>query len=277
MALADLRDMLYYAYAHRYAVGAFDAVSLEFLQGIMDAAERCRTSVIVSLSESRLERLDFEPLIAAVETAAQRATVPVAIHLGKGSGFESVVRAIKLGCNTATVKAYHEAFPEDLNRIRRIIEMAHSCGVPVEGELGDWLGIEEDVEHQGRDMASKTVAEAKAYVERTGIDFLAVSVGALHGRLKAKPEVDYQRLQQINAALGIPLAIDGGTGLSDDEFRRVIANGVTKINCFAALADAAGARIRDNRREEGFPQGYARLMRNVITAVSAEAERNMRL
>jgi fructose-bisphosphate aldolase class II len=277
MALVNMRDMLYHAYEHGYAVGAFDLVSLEFLEGIMDAAERCRASVILSLAESHSDYFDFELLMPAVEAAARRATVPVAIHLDHGSSLESAVRAIKFGCNAVMVDASHEPFFDNISRTTGVVEMAHACGVPVEGELGYVPGVEgEDAEHHPGEMAYTTVAEAKAYVDRTGVDFLAVSVGTVHGRMKGKPKLDYHRLKQINAALGIPLVIHGGTGLNDDQFRRLIANGVAKINYFTAVADAAGARIRHNFRET--PScGYNRLMKDVSTAISAEAERCMRL
>lgn len=277
MALVNMRDMLYHAYEHGYAVGAFDLVSLEFLEGVMEAAERCRASVILSLAESHSAHFDFELFMPAVEAAARRATVPVAIHLDHGSTLESAVRAIKLGCNAVMVDASQKRFFDNINCTRRVVEMAHACGVPVEGELGYVPGVEgEDAEHHSGEMAYTTVAEAKGYVDRTGIDFLAVSIGTVHGRMKGKPKLDYHRLKQINAALGIPLVIHGGTGLNDDQFRRLIANGVAKINYFTALADAAGARIRDNFKESTTP-GYTPLMKEVSTAISAEAERCMRL
>lgn len=277
MALVNMRDMVYHAYEHGYAVGAFDLINLEFLKGVMDAAERCRASVILSLAESHSDYFDFELLMPAVEMAARRATVPVAIHLDHGSNLESAVRAIRLGCNAVMVDASHEPFFDNVSRTRHVVEMAHACGVPVEGELGDVPGVEgEDAEHHPGEMAYTTVAEAKAYVDRTSVDFLAVSVGTVHGRMKGKPKLDYHRLKQINGVLGIPLVIHGGTGLNDDQFRRLIANGVAKINYFTALADAAGARIRLNFRES--PScGYTGLMKSVSSVISAEAERCMRL
>lgn len=277
MALVNMRDMLYHAYEHGYAVGAFDLISLEFLEGVMDAAERCRASVILSVAESHSEYFDFELLMPAVEAAARRATVPVAIHLDHGSSLESAVRAIKLGCNAVMVDVSHEPFFDNINHTSRVVEMAHACGVPVEGELGYVPGVEgEDAEHHPGDMAYTTVAEAKGYVDRTGVDFLAVSIGTVHGRMKGKPKLDYHRLKQINAALGIPLVIHGGTGLNDDQFRRLIANGVAKINYFTALADAAAARIRESVRASS-SNGYTRLTKDISTVISAEAERCMRL
>ncbi|MEN8129718.1 MAG: ketose-bisphosphate aldolase [Pseudomonadota bacterium] len=277
MPLVDIKDMLQHAYRHGYAVGAFDLVSLDFLQGIMDAAEQARAPVILSLAESHFEYFDFELVMPAVEAAARRTSIPVAIHLDHGATFESAVRAINRGCNGVMVDASHQPLPKNIATSCEVVEMALGCGVSVEGELGYVPGIEgEDAERHPGEITYTTPAEAKAYVERTGVDFLAVSIGTVHGRMKGKPKLDYQRLKKINEALGIPLVIHGGTGLSDDQFRRLIANGVTKINYYTALSDVAAKQIKENTRA-GTPSGYTGLVKNIRNAVAAEAERCMRL
>jgi len=267
-----MQDMLRHAHTHGYAVGAFDLVSLDFLAGVLVAAERCRAPVILSLAESHFEYFDFDLLMPAVETAARRASVPVAIHLDHGADLKSAVRAINRGCNGVMVDASERPFDENLRLTREVVTMAHSCGVPVEGELGYVPGVEgEDAERHPGEIAYTTVDEAKTYVDRTGIDFLAVSIGTVHGRMRGEPELDYRRLRQINEELGIPLVIHGGTGLSDDQFRRLIANGVAKINYYTALADAGGVAIRENARENR-NGGYTDLLRGVQDAVAEEVE-----
>jgi fructose-bisphosphate aldolase class II len=159
---------------------------------------------------------------------------------------------------------------------RAVTGMAHGCGVPVEGELGYVPGVEgEDAERHPGELAYTSVAEARVYVERTGVDFLAVSIGTVHGRMKGEPKLNFTRLKQINEALGIPLVLHGGTGLSDDQYKRLIGNGIAKINYYTALADAAGERIVRNAGEEA--HGYTALVRGAGEAVQAEAERCMRL
>jgi len=277
MPLVNMKDMLQHAYDHGYAVGAFDLVSLEFLEGIVAAAEHARAPVILSLAESHFEYFDFELLLPAVEAAAKRASVPVAIHLDHGASLESAVCAIKLGCNGVMVDASHADFGENIRVTKLVVETAHACGLPVEGELGYVPGVEgEDAERHPGEIAYTTLAEARAYVERTGVDFLAVSIGTVHGHMKGKPKLDYQRLKQINEALAIPLVIHGGTGLSDDQFRRLITNGVAKINYYTALADVAGASVRANAKANR-SNSYTGLMKNVREAISAEVECRMRL
>ena len=277
MPLVDMKDMLQHAYRHGYAVGAFDLVSLDFLEGIMAAAERVRAPVILSLAESHFEYFDFELVMPAVEAAARRASVPVAIHLDHGGSLESAIRAINFGCNGVMVDASHEPLSGNIQRTHAVVDMAHACGVPVEGELGYVPGVEgEDAERHPGEISYTTPEEAKTYVEQTGVDFLAVSIGTVHGRMKGRPKLDFQRLEQINEALGIPLVIHGGTGLSDDQFRRLIANGVAKINYYTALSDVAAKQINENHRA-GTSSGFTGLVKNIRTVVAAEAERCMRL
>jgi len=278
MPLVDMKDMLDHAYRNGYAVGAFDLVSLDFLEAIVHASERTRSPVILSLAESHFEHYDFELAMAATEKAARRAEVPVAIHLDHGASFESAVQAINLGCNGVMVDASQENFPTNVSRTRRVVEMAHACGVAVEGELGYVAGVEgEDAEKHPGDVVYTSVEEARAYVERTQVDCLAVSIGTVHGRLRGKPKLDCDRLKRINEAVGIPLVIHGGTGLADEQFRRLIANGVAKINYYTALSDAAAGVMRANTRANGAKTGYTGLLRGVREAIGAEVERCQRL
>lgn len=247
MPLVHMRDMLEHAYRHRYAVGAFDLVSLDFLEAILTGAEWTRAPVILSLAESHFDYFDFELAMAATVRAAQRASVPVAIHLDHGEDHASAVRGINLGCNGVMIDASHHPLEENIARTRQVAETAHACGVPVEGELGYVPGVEgEDAERHPGEVIYTTVDDARRYVAETGVDFLAVSIGTVHGRMQGEPRLDLDRLAQINAALGIPLVIHGGTGLSDDQFRGLIERGVTKINYYTALADAAGRRMAEN-------------------------------
>jgi fructose-bisphosphate aldolase class II len=276
MPLVNMRDMLQHAHREGYAIGAFDLVSLDFLQAILAAAERCEAPVILSLAESHFDYFDFPTIMPAVVTAARRTTVPVAIHLDHGASLESAVAGIRLGCNGVMVDASTRPFDDNVKATREIVDMAHSCGVPVEGELGYVAGVEgEDAERHPGEVRYTEVGEARKYVERTGVDFLAVSIGTVHGRMKGEPDLDIKRLGQINQALGIPLVIHGGTGLSDQQFQDLIANGVTKINYYTALADAAGKRIRENTANDA-ACGYTGLVKGVIDAIQQECELRIR-
>jgi len=277
MPLVDMKDMLHHAHRNRYAVGAYDLVSLDFLEGILRACESTRAPVILSLAESHFKHFDFDLAMAATERAAQRAEVPVVIHLDHGTSFESAVRAINRGCNGVMVDASQVEFTSNVALTRQVTEMAHACGVAVEGEFGYVAGMEgEDAERHPGEVVYTSVEDARAYVEQTGVDCLAVSIGTVHGRMRGRPVLDFDRLAQINESLGIPLVINGGTDLSDDQYHRLIENGVTKINYFTALSDSAASAIRAAAaRDAG--GGYTRLLEGVRSAIQAEVERMNRL
>jgi len=271
--LVDMRDMLRHAHAGGYAVGAFDLVSLDFLQGILAGAEGQDAPVILSLAESHYAFFDPELLMPAVRRAAERAGVPVAIHLDHGSTLEAAARGINQGFNGVMVDASTSPLNENITRTRAVVEMAHGCGIPVEGELGYVAGVEgEDAERHPGEVIYTSPEEAAQYVETTGVDFLAVSIGTVHGRMRGEPQLDFERLAAINARLSIPLVIHGGTGLSDTQFRRLIENGVAKINYYTALADAAGDVIGRNALS-GDKRSYTDMVTGTQDAIRQEVER----
>lgn len=277
MPLVNMSDMLDHAYRHGYAVGAFDLVSLDFLEAIMAGAEACQAPVILSLAESHFEYYDFELAMAATVAAARRARVPVAIHLDHGASVDSAVNAIRLGCTGVMVDASTLPFTENLRITRQVADMAHSCGVPVEGELGYVAGVEgEDAQKHPGAVVYTSPQEAREFVRQTEVDFLAVSIGTVHGRMQGEPKLDLERLEAIRQAVDIPLVIHGGTGLSDEQFHALIARGVAKINYYTALSDAAAARIGENFRAAS-GAGYTRLLAGVRTAIQDEVERRIRL
>ncbi len=277
MPLVDMKDMLQHAWANGYAVGAFDVVNLDFISGVMDAAEETGAPVILSLAESHFEYFDFALLMAAVETAAMRATVPVAIHLDHGESMASAVEAIRRGCNGVMVDASDRPLAQNIEITRELVNMAHGCGVPVEGELGYVPGVEgEDAARHPGEIRYTTVEEALRYVSETAVDFLAVSVGTVHGRMRGTPQLDITRLAEINAALNMPLVIHGGTGLDDAQFHALIENGVAKINYYTALSDAAAQQVRQNCEADA-AAGFTSQVKDVPAAIRAEAARCMKL
>lgn len=283
MPLVDTRDMLNHAHRNEYAIGGFHVVGLDFLDAILQAAEACRSPVVLSLAEPHFGYYDFELAMAAAERAARRAKVPVAIHFEHGIGCESAVRAINLGCNGVMVDYSNDAFSTNVSRTREVVELAHGCGVAVEGELGAIAGVVGDDAANGSEeaaLAGDTVytsaAQAEAYAERTGVDCLAVSVGTVHGHVRGRPKLDFDRLRKIRSAVSLPLVIHGGSGLSDDQYRRLIQCGVAKINYFTALADIAADSIRGNSRADA-RYGYTALVSDVRPRIRAEVERCMRL
>ncbi|MDH5393490.1 MAG: class II fructose-bisphosphate aldolase [Gammaproteobacteria bacterium] len=276
MPLVNMRDMLHHAYDNNYAVGAFDLVSLDFLEAVIAAAENSRSAVILSVAEPHFVHYDFELLLPAVEAAAKRATVPVAIQLDHGSSLETTIKAINLGCNGVMLDASNQDLSENINLTKAVVEMAHKCGVSVVGELGYVAGkVGEGAEQHPGEAALTNPSEAKAYVERTGVDFLAVSIGTVQGRMDGRAKLDYTRLKQLNQTVNIPLVIHGGSGLNEDQFHKLTSNGVAKIDYFTALSDIAAKAMRKRSKEN--PNGsFTDLKKDVKQAISTEVQRCLR-
>ena len=277
MALVDMRDMLYHAYENSYAVGAFDLVSLDFLEAVIEAAELCRAPVILSIAEPHFAHYDFELMLPAVEAAARRANVPVAVQLDHGRRLDSVIRAIRLGVNGVMLDASELRLPDNIRATREVVDIAHGCGLPVVGEVGYVGGVEgEGAEQHPGETALTVPAEARVFVERTGVDFLAVSIGTVQGRTKQRARLDFNRLKQIRKQVEVPLVIHGGSGLNEDQFRRLTAMGVAKINDFTALSDVAAQTMRA-RMQQASDGSFTDLKRGVKEAIREEVIRCLRL
>lgn len=277
MALVDMRDMLYHAYENSYAVGAFDLVSLDFLEAVIEAAEQCRAPVILSIAEPHFAHYDFELMLPAVEAAARRASVPVAVQLDHGRSLDSVIRAIRLGVNGVMIDASDLSLPDNIKATREAVAIAHACGLPVVGEVGYVGGEEgEGAEQHPGETALTVPSEARVFVERTGVDFLAVSIGTVQGRAKQRARLDFPRLKQIRKLVDVPLVIHGGSGLNEDQFRRLTAAGVAKINYFTALSDVAAQTMRA-RMKQARDGSFTDLKRGVKEAIREEVIRCLRL
>lgn len=272
MALVNTRDLLCHAYDNHYAVGAFEVVNLEFLRAVIYAAEQARSPVILNVVEPHFDMFDAELLMPAVLAAAKRSSVPVAVSMDHCESVASVQSAIRLGCNVVMFDSSHEELPRNIERTREAVKLAHGCGVPVEGELGHVAGMSPR-DGEGNQPVQTSASEAKVYVERSGVDFLAISIGTVHGQANGKKRLDYSRLSRINESVGIPLVIHGGTGLSDQQYHKLIDNGVAKINYFTALADKFVTTLGKNVLQKEV--AYRGLMAGSHEAMVTEVSRMM--
>lgn len=276
MALVNMRDLLNHAYQEHYAVGAFDIVSLDFLQGVLQGAEKCRAPVILNFVVPQFEYYDFELLAAAAVTGAKRASVPVALHLDHAPDLESVVNGIRHGCNGVMIDASHLPFEDNVELTRTVVKTAHACGIPVEGELGIISGYAGDSEPVDAEAVYTWPDEARHYVRQTKVDFLAVSVGTTHGLPAGRMSLDLARLARIDKAVGIPLVIHGGSGLSDAQCECLIDRGAARINYYSELSQLAARRIRSNcRMIQGV--GVTALSQGVVESIGNEVARCLRV
>ena len=272
MALVNIRDLLYHAYENHYAVGGFEIINLEFLRAVITAAEESRSPVILNVIEPHFDMYDVEMLMPAIVAAAKKASVPVAIHMDHCSQPSCVQDAIRMGCNSVMLAEAHTELPHHVSKTHDTVDLAHSCGVCVEGELGHVTGMFPEQSGDEKSVQT-TTSEAKYFVKRSGVDFLAISIGTVHGYSNESLRLDYKRLSQINETVGIPLVIHGGTGLSDQQYHKLIDRGVAKINYFTAMADMMIAQTKKNLTQEN--TGYREMVQGINEILTGEVLRVM--
>ena len=235
--LVPSKELVEAARAGGYAVGAFNAVNMETAQAIFAAAERQRSPLIIQVTQTTMAYTEPEDVAAVIFTLAERATVPVAVHLDHGRSFDVVMRFLKMGFTSVMIDGSLQedgktprTYEENVAVTRKVIEAAHALGVSVEAEIGRLGQIGEDTSTAltDPDEAAKFVKDI--VVDGVGITMLAVAIGTRHGLFKGKPIIRSDRVKELSDRLDMPLVMHGGTGVPDEDVRKGIEAGICKVN-----------------------------------------------
>ena len=247
MSLVTSKQMLLDAQKGGYAVGAFNAENMEMVKAIIKAAEELKAPVMIQTTPSTVKYASLGMFVAMVAAEAKNASVPVCLHLDHGSSFELAVQAVKEGYTSVMIDGSKLPFEENIDVSARVVSVAHPNNIPVEAELGKVGGKEDD--HEAVADTNTDPMEAKEFVEKTGIDSLAVAIGTAHGFYVGTPVLDKERLSEIREAVDVPLVLHGASGLSDEDVMDCVKRGICKVN-FAtelrvAYTDAAKALYKE--------------------------------
>ena len=241
--LVNMNDVLYDAKKGRYAVGLFNAVNLELARGIIAAAEQTGSPVIMGTAEVLFPYGPLEEVSYYLLPMAKKANVPVVIHLDHGLRKETCLKALELGFTSIMYDCSTDSYDENVRKVKEMADIAHSFGATIEGELGhvgDNEGSAEGDSHLADPSKFFTDPKmAKDYVEKTGVDALAIAVGNAHGAYKLPPKLDFERIRTIAKTVNVPLVLHGGSGLTDNDFRQAIRDGISKVNIFTDINVAA--------------------------------------
>ena len=229
MFYTNTKKMLEHAKNNNYAVCAFNAENLEMVQAIVRGAEEMNAPVIIQTTPSTVKYTDCAYFHAITNTAVKDSRIPAALHLDHGNSFELVCKAIESGYSSVMIDASHESFDENINITRKVVEFAQRVNVPVEAELGQ-VGGKEEEDDLDADNVYTNPNDAVEFVRQTGVDSLAVAIGTAHGIYKTMPKLDLDRLSEIKKVIDIPLVLHGATGLSDDIIKECVKRGINKIN-----------------------------------------------
>lgn len=241
--LANLNDVLIPAKKGKYAVGLFNAVNLELARGIISAAEGTGSPVIMGTAEVLFPYGPLEEVSYYLIPMAKKARVPVVIHLDHGLRKETCIKALELGFSSIMYDCSTDPYDVNVQKVKEMADIAHSFGATIEGELGH-VGDNEG-SHEGNSTLSDPSKfytdprQAKDFVEKTGVDALAIAVGTAHGAYKLPPKLDFERIQTIARTVSVPLVLHGGSGLADADFKKAIEKGISKVNIFTDINIAA--------------------------------------
>lgn len=237
--LVNLNYVLDLAKKGNFAVGLFNTCSIEEARGVISAAEETNSPVIIGTAEVLLPFCPLENLIDTLIPMAKRAKVPVVVHFDHGLTYERCLQALRGGFTSIMYDCSMLSYDENINNLKEMVKIAHAFGATVEGELGHVGNVGDGAKPE--DFYTKP-EEAKEFVEKTGVDALAIAVGTAHGTYKTTPKLDFERIVAIREAIpNTPLVLHGGSGLSNEDFRKSIDCGIRKINIFTDLDKAAAS------------------------------------
>lgn len=245
--LVSMKRVLQYAEASQTAIGAFNVTTLEGIMAALDAAEELKQPVIIQFAQVHEDIIPLEVLGPIMVDMAEKATVPVCVHLDHGEDLVYLSKALDMGFTSIMYDGSVLSFERNVVNTCMAVEMAEEYGASVEAEIGS-MGREEfgSVGGDGAAVASMYTNpdEAKAFVERTGIDALACSFGTVHGLYLTEPKLDFDIITAIREKAQIPVVMHGGSGVSETDFKECIKRGVRKINYYTYAAKAGGEAVK---------------------------------
>jgi len=249
MPLVNMRDLLSRAEKGNYAVGSFSIANMEMLMGAIKAGEELSSPMIIQIAEVRLNHSPLYMIGPMMVAAAREAKIPVAIHFDHGLTLEKIRQALQIGFTSVMIDGSKCSLKENMKLTREVIDEARKYNADVEAEIGRVGGSEDGSENLS--ILCTGVNEAREFFDATGVDALAVAIGNAHGVYLENPKLNFDILDKINKSVNVPLVLHGGTGISDDDFRKCISLGIRKINIATATFASVEESVRKLYEEPG--------------------------
>lgn len=265
--LASMKDLLVKAQKGHYAVPHFNTWNVEMIEGVIDAVERTKSPVIISFGSGFLQNTDVDHYATMMISMAKSASVPAAVHWDHGRSYSIVKHAWELGFNSLMIDASSNPLATNIKLTREVVDTFHPLGVPIEAELGH-VGAETNYEEALANYGYTNPDEAREFVDQTVIDALAIAIGNKHGVYTSEPRIRFDILERVRNAVDIPLVLHGASGIGDEDVKRAISLGITKINIHTELCEAAMIAIEAN---ESRRQPYLALQREVRKEIAKRA------
>lgn len=263
----NTKEMLIKARKEGYAVPAFNIHNLETIKTVVEAAVEMRSPVILAATPGTMNYSGRAYIQAIVEVAAKENDVPIALHLDHHETFDSIEESLKLGTKSVMIDGSHHSFEKNIEITKQVVDEAHKHGATVEGELGKLVGQEDDLIVEAEDAAYTDPDTVVEFVEKTGVDSLAVAIGTGHGLYETEPNLDFERLERISNLTEVPIVLHGASGISKKDVQKSIELGCAKVNISTELKIPFSDGLREfleNNPNETDPRKYMQLAKDYM-------------
>lgn len=247
--IQNTKEMLIKARKEGYAVPAFNIHNLETIQTVVNAAVEMKSPLILATTPGTMNYAGRAYVQAIAEVAAKENDIPIALHLDHHETIESIEESLKLGTKSVMIDGSHSTFKENIALTQQVVEKAHAHGATVEAELGRLVGQEDDMIVETEDAIYTDPDTVEEFVEKTGVDSLAVAIGTGHGVYESTPNLDFDRLEKIKNLIDIPIVLHGASGISKENVQRCIALGCAKVNVSTELKIPFSNALRNHMIE----------------------------
>lgn len=277
MSIISTKYVLEKAQKGGYAVPAFNIHNLETLQVVVEAAAEMKSPVILAGTPGTYSYGGVENIVGIVEALSKEHDIPLSLHLDHHEDFDDIKYKVDAGIRSAMIDGSHLAFEENVELVKKVVELCHKNDVSVEAELGRLGGAEDDLVVDEKDTLYTNPKQALEFVERTGIDSLAVAIGTAHGLYKNEPKLDFERLEEIRNIVSIPLVLHGASGLSDEDIQRAIGLGICKVNVATELKIAFSGALKEYFNENPDAEDPRKYMKPAKAAMKEVVKKVIRV
>lgn len=271
--IQNTKEMLIKANKEGYAVPAFNIHNLETIQTVVQTAAEEQSPVILAATPGTMKYAGRAYIQAIAEVAAKENNIPIALHLDHHETLDSIQASLELGTKSVMIDGSHHSFEENIAISKKVVEEAHAYGATVEAELGKLVGQEDDLIVEASEAAYTDPATVIEFVERTGVDSLAVAIGTGHGLYETEPNLDFERLKKIKNLIDIPIVLHGASGISKEDVQKCIALGCAKVNISTELKIPFSYGLRENlinHADETDPRKYMEPAKKAMKAAVQE-------
>ena len=277
MALESYDTLLCSARQGKYAVGAFNVFALEFLPSILSAAEEESAPILLQINPIHYYLADLPNYLTYIKSQIAKVKIPVGINLDHGKSLDIILQGIRAGFPSVMFDGSKLSYEENLAQTSQIAALCRATGVTIEAELGTLNDEGLELTEETRDQLFTDPDIAAEYVERTGVNSLAVAIGNAHGFYKGKPELDFTRLQTIAEKVPVPLVLHGGSGISNEDFQKAISLGINKINIYTEMSASAALRVKKETAASDSALDYPTLLQKARDTVKEVVREKLRV